>query len=59
MKAIVKSMALLFALIMISCGGKKEEKKRKALAYNAKRHKQNNRPKPVPLMKLNLQSEWT
>ncbi|MER3374923.1 MAG: cytochrome c [Allomuricauda sp.] len=27
MKAIVKSITLLFALIMISCGGKKEEKK--------------------------------
>ena len=51
MKAIVKSIALLFALIMISCGGKKEEKKRKDLAYNAKRLKQNNQPKPLPLMR--------
>lgn len=37
MKAIVKSMALLFALIMISCGGKKEEKKEEGFSVQRKK----------------------
>jgi len=37
MKAIVKSVALLFALIMISCGGKKEEKKEEGFSVQRKK----------------------
>ncbi|MFD2099109.1 c-type cytochrome [Flagellimonas iocasae] len=37
MKTIVKSMALLFVLIMIGCGGKKEEKKDEGFSVQRKK----------------------
>ena len=37
MKTIVKSIALLFALLMIGCGGKKEEKKEEGFSVQRKK----------------------
>nr|WP_293299815.1 cytochrome c [Allomuricauda sp.] len=37
MKTIVKSIALLFAMIMIGCGGKKEEKKEEGFSVQRKK----------------------
>lgn len=37
MKTIIKGMALLFALIMMGCGGKKEEKKEESFSVQRKK----------------------